>query len=690
MKIYLTLTFLACLCYGGDITTMPETKSLLNWGIVMSRGPNVINGLTKYRHTFQSFIPQISFSRISPMQCDTEELKLLHCEAINDLITAVNDQAEPVVDQMKSKIEIWLRSVPDIDNTYSVARSNSGRRKRAANLGPDYCQKAASGDYQGGGGGNILSGLGNALSSLFGQPTWDDIKIMNKHVCQLADAVELNSQQIVALGSDFATFSKVANSRMDTIEEGISHVNDRVTETAELIRQVAVKAYEGLTEVQIQLKRSMVGTNLLFKVQESLYEFQNQLEIMKGYVDNFGDGINILLSGRLPPQMVPVDRLKEIIDIVAEKTTPTGRIELVDRDPNFYYMLKNIVFTKSTSLQSVFIMVNFPLYSVGGLMATYRIDNTYIATSENQESSTRIVNVPDFIAVTPELDYFAEYSTAELYSCEGGAIRTCHNERALQDITKPSCAAALYMDNTEKILELCDIRFDETPVPSGAVKLNDDTYIVHSSQAASGAQWTISCPLIPNYVDRKIDACNTCILQIQCGCELIAPGEFIIPLQLAGCSSNLATIIPDIKPEYPISLPVLNAYIKADFLKNIKGDTVRPTKWGVEIPRLTTLNEQWANTAEMSRKYSSSLKKVIQASKENRVFYAEKVDAFVKEAKDFSDLKLSKVKTLADTFSNLSWLADWNVIGAGTGIGAVMLPSVIAIVLSCYVLCKRR
>ncbi|AFU90114.1 hypothetical protein AbHV_ORF102 [Abalone herpesvirus Victoria/AUS/2009] len=679
----------------ADITTMPETKSLLNWGIVMSRGPNVINGITKYRHTFQNKIPVISFTKVQEMQCDTDELKFLHCEAINTLIENVNEQAEPVVEDMKNKIAIWLRSVPNIDNT-EIGRSVTGkrkkrslRRKRATNLGPDYCEKVKTGDYQAGGGGNVLSGIGNALSSLFGQPTWDDIKIMNKHVCQLADATELNSQQIVALGEDFATFSKVANQRMDAIEGGISEVNDRVTATAELIKEVAVKAFDGLSDVQVKLKRSMAGTDLLFKVQESLYEFQNQIQLMKSYVDEFGDGINILLSGRLPPQMVPVNRLKEIINIISEKTTPSGRVDLVDTDPNFYYMLKNVVFTKSTKLNSVFIMVNFPLYSVGGLMATYRIDNTYISTSEDQSSSTRIVNVPDFIAVTPELDYFTEYSTAELYSCEGSTVRSCHNERALQDMTKPSCAAALYMDNKDKILELCDIRFDETPVPSGAVKLSDDTYIVHSSQAGTGAQWTLNCPLIKNYVEKKIEACNTCILTVQCGCELIAPGEFIIPIQLSSCAGNLGTIIPDIKPEYPISLPVLHAYLNTEFLNKIKGDTVRPQKWGVEIPRLTTLDKEWDNSVEMSRKYSSDLKKVIKAAKENRVYYSQKVDAYVKEAKDFTDLKLSPIKTLSNTFTNLEWLANWDVLGAGTGMGAVLLPCVLSFVLSCYVLCRR-
>ena len=654
-----------------------------------------MNGLTKYRHTFEIKIPQIIFTPIQEMDCDTDDLKALHCESINELIGSINEQTTPVIQELRDKLDLWLNPIPNIDllNSGSGSRRKKrsiGPRTRRETLGPDFCDEIDDPNNQAGGGGNFLTGIGNALSSFFGQPTWEDVRIINKHMCQLADVVEMNTQQIMQLGTDFATFSQVANDRMDVIEQAISNVNDRVTETQTLLQDLSVVVYEDLNELQRQLKKSMLGTNLLFKVQDSLYSFQNQLDSMKDQVNNFGDGINILLSGRLPPQLVSVDRLREIIDIVSEKITPSGRVDLVSTDPNFYYMLTNIAFSRSASLNSVFVMVNFPLYSVGGLMATYRIDNTYISTAENQNSSTKIINIPDFIAVTPDGNYFAEYSTAELYSCSGTAVKSCYNERALRDITKPSCAAALYTDNQAKILELCDIRFDDKPIPSGAVKLNDDTYLVHSSKAGTGTFWTLNCPLVPNYIPKQVEACNTCMFKIECGCELSAPGEFMIPMQLSGCAGNLATIIPDIEPEYPISLPVLHAYFDSSFLQNIQGDTVRNTKWGVPIPSLTVLDTQWNNSIELSRSYSGNLTKLFEAIKNNRIDYADKASALLKQATDFTDLKLSPITSLTNTFSDLSWLTNWDVLGASTAVvGSVVLP-LITLIMTCYVFCKRR
>ena len=678
-------------CHGADISTMQETKSMLNWGVIMSRGPNVMNGLTKYRHTFEVKIPVLDFTPISQMPCNTDDLKALHCEAINSLIENINTQSTIVVNDLTSKLQLWLNPITNIDLIDANTQRNGGtlRKRRSAteNLGPDYCENL---DQTSGGSGNFLSAIGNAMSSLFGQPTWDDIKIIDKHICQLADVVEMNSEQIVALGNDFATFSKVANDRMDTIQAGISNVNDRVSETQQLLSDLAVEAFDNLNELQARLRKSMLGTNLLFQVQESLYDFQNQLEIMSRQVNDFGDGINILLSGRLPPQMVPVDRLREIIDIITEKTTATGRIDLVSTDPNFYYMLTNIAFTRSAKMNSVFIMLNFPLYSVGGLMATYRIDTTYISTAENQNTSTKIVNLPDFIAVTPDEAYFTEYSTAELYSCTGTAVKSCHNERALQDITKPSCAAALYTDDKEKILELCDIRFDDIPVPSGAVKLTDDTYIIHSSKAGTGTYWRMNCPLVPGYVPKQIEACNACMIKVDCGCELNAPGEFMIPMHLSGCAGNLATIIPDVQPEYPINLPVLHAYFETEFIQNIRGDTVRTTQWGVEIPSHSTLQTTWNNTVELSQRYSGSFKKLVEATRENRLDYADKAGALLQQSLDFTDLRMSPIDTLTNTFSDLSWLTNWDVLGVGAAVtGSIVLP-IINLIIILYLCCRRR
>ncbi|AVQ67842.1 ORF68 [Ostreid herpesvirus 1] len=685
-------TLLFSTCSAQSVHTMPEAVSRLNWGVMFNRGPTIMNGITKYRHTFEVKVPQLVYTPIVHMKCDTDYLKVLHCEAINDLIDSINGQVEPLITELKTRIATWMNPIPNVDTlTLPETQGRRGRRRREATLGPDYCKKINDPNYEGGGGGGFLSSVGNFFSSLMGSPTWDDIKIIDKHICQLADVVDLNKEKIVQLGTEFATFSKAANNRMDALEDGMKNINTRVTETNLLLEKLSTEVTGALTQLENEIKMSMAGTNLLFRVQKQLYKFQEQINTMSATVEDFGNGINVLLSGRLAPQLVSVDSVKYVIDIISEKLTQQGgETRLVDQNPALYYLLNNVVFTKSEKLNSLYIMASFPIYSIGGLMATYRLDKTYISIKEDVVSSTQIADLPDFLAVTPDGLYYSEFSTSEISSCTGDVIKSCKNERALQSFTQMTCAAALYKDDSTKILELCDIRYDQITVPSTAIKITDDTYMIHSSKVGTGHQWTISCPLIPNYVSTTMDACNACVVQVSCGCELIAPGEFYIPLQLTGCSKVLSSYIPHIEPKFPVNLPVLYAYFDDSVLNEINGDKLLNYKWKLDIPSIAPLEEEWSQSVERSQKYSSSLKKLLEETKANRKVYASKATAMLKKATDFTDLKLSKIKTLSDTFKDLSWLTKFGTGGGIAGVTIGLLLPLLAIVFSCYVFCKRR
>lgn len=673
---------------GVAVNVMPETVSRLNWGVLFNRGVTILNGVTKYRHTFQVKVPRLSYTPIRVMDCHTEYLKLLHCESINELIMSMNDQVAPLVIELNNRINTWLAPIPNVDNM--VLSSGSGRKKRSTNLGPDYCDDIKSGDYEADGGGGFLSAVGNFVSSLAGTPTWDDIKIVDKHICDLAEVAELNAKEIVSLGSDFATFSKVANNRMDSIQEGMIVINNRVSETNALLINVTAEIFDAANVINNKILMSVAGTDLLFKMQNRLFTFQSQIDTMTSTVEHFGDGITILLGGRLPPQMVPVETMKDIIGIINAKVTESAVTRLVDINPVLYYMLHNVVFTQSEKLNSLFIMVSFPIYSHGGLMATYRVDRTFISTTEESTSSTWIDNLPDFIAVSPDGLYYTEYSTAEIASCEGSVIKTCKNERALQSFTAMTCAAALYKDDASKIMSLCDIRYGDFMVPSGAVKMSDDTYMIHSSKAGTGAKWTISCPLIPGSATENIDACNACVIQMSCGCEMTAPGEFYIPIQLSGCDETLSSFMPNIKPKFPVNLPVLHAFFDPDVISSITGSTMRASKWKMSIPSLAPQKAQWSQTVEKSNKYSSDLNMLIKETRANRVVYASKATAMLQKATDFTDLKLSNIKTLSDSVANLSWLTDLGTEAGLAGISITVLLPIISCLMSCYVFCRRR
>lgn len=248
------------------------------------------------------------------------------------------------------------------------------------------------------------------FTSITGGPTWEDIEVIDKHICQLADVVETNKEEIVKLGNDFATFSKAANDRMDTLEDGMININKRVTETNQKLIELSQQVQTGLTKLEKKVSLSISGTNLLFKVQEQLYKFQEEIHILSSTVEEFGRGINVLMSGRLPPQIINTDSVELIIDIITDKLLARGdRTKLINQNPSGYYILNDVVFTRSDKMNSIFIMLNFPIFSRGGLMASYRVDKIFLSLKEDTVSSSQIADLPDFFAVSHDGLYYTEY-----------------------------------------------------------------------------------------------------------------------------------------------------------------------------------------------------------------------------------------------------------------------------------------
>ena len=98
--------------------------------------------------------------------------------------------------------------------------------------------------------------------------------------------------------------------------------------------------------------------------------------------------------------------------------------ELAHSNPSFYYQIQRTLYTQSD--QYLYITMHIPLTSVGGMLAVYRLDVTPLSINNTHGDRTRILGLPAYLAVTPNAENHTELS----------------------------CAASVYYDIPEKILEL--------------------------------------------------------------------------------------------------------------------------------------------------------------------------------------------------------------------------------------------
>jgi hypothetical protein len=510
-------------------------------------------------------------------------------------------------------------ALPDVDAT--PGGSNKARTKRATKNGceqrihngvtkrsapsgdADFCNRLKRGEdvYEEGQG--FFAKVGRMFTSLTGQPTFDDIKIVDKHICELSDLAELNANAITVMGDRLSSFSANMDGRLNALESGLCDINMRVDETQEILRNITGQIYVGMDRLRVELIRSQRATDAMIRMQKYLYNVSAAIRGIGQEVENFGLGINTLLTGHLPPTLVGIGDVKRVIDVVAQETAASTVLALVETNPAFYYMTENIIYSYSPNRKRLYVTMTIPLYSQGGLMASYRVDRTFIGMQEGNVSSTRIDNLPDYFLVTADQDYYSEMSVTEMTGCRGKNVKICDLGRSLQAISRLSCVAALYTDSHDVIIELCDIRLEHGPIESGAVKLDNNTYLMHS-KTPKNSQWTLSCPVRASVATQNMASCTACLVQVPCGCQFHAPGEFTIGLQLQGC--NDLTSSSELTPAYPINLALL--HLTGQFKYGIKANSLSNTEWSINIPPLRPIGQEWQDAVERSHRYSADLK----------------------------------------------------------------------------------
>jgi hypothetical protein len=669
----------------NDVASMAPQFVRTNWGVVFNKVGTVLNGISKYRHTFAISIPSTDYTPLREINCDTDALKLAHCEAVNVLVRNVNDGFSADFRAAAENMKDVLSVIPD--RTSSERR----RKRRSPHLSSSFCRDGTIENEQSGGG--FFSALGKMASDLFGTPNFDDIKIVDKHICELADTVDLNTRQIVATEDRLSSLSGTLDNEISSLQSGLSNMNDRITETQAKLINVTRSVVGDLRDLQTRVEFQENAQEAMYLFMGNLERFQHAALRHLTYVSSWMYGVDKLLEGYVPQELVSVHDVRTVLEHVQTTVlSHHSQLTLAHPNPSFYYRVRSTAFTKAKN--TLFVMLTVPLRSTGGMLGVYRVDRTPVRTSEDLTSGTRVVNLPDFFALTPDLRYYTELSTAHFMSCRGDHVRICETERALQASNRLTCAAAIFFDKSKAIQSRCDIRFEANASIPEAVRLRDSQYLIHSG-SGSGGSWTMHCPYASDREKlRSVAACGTCIINVPCGCSLDGD-TFRIPLRLTGCDSIADELgFPKVTKIYPYNLPVLrHVYSDEDFsatgLTSGSARTMRPIKLSQFIGNLT--DDGWAEVVAKDEKYRIDLKKFLEQSKKNTKVYADKAEYYLKKATDFHDLMeepIKNVKQLLDGQDLVRLLKNPHTLAGGMTTLWVLV--IVSLVLAIYNFCRGR
>jgi hypothetical protein len=257
---------------------------------------------------------------------------------------------------------------------------------------------------------------------------------------------------------------------------------------------------------------------------------------------------------------------KTIGDIVGILQKDYPQFHLIQNKPSMFYQNANVFFTRRGS--HLYITEQFPLICYSFIT----LQNDFCSTS-NQSNTTKasqILNLPNYIALTPNHRHFTTFNYDTLYACDFNKYITCDISLPLRNINPSTCIFALLPDNKTLIFKQCNFRFLPELTKPDIFEISPTSVLLTNIPEV-----TIKCP----NSTVKAPGCKHCIQNIPCLCTIRTPTITYHP-KLVSCQENQQAITR----LYPVSLALLQAVFGSEQVKSYLGDTYFKNMVNVSVP----------------------------------------------------------------------------------------------------------
>ena len=569
---------------------------------------------------------------------------------------------------------------------------------------------------------------GNVLFDLFDVPGPRALAQLKDHLSNVGEAVRLSVNSFLDFTKDLASIFVGFDERDRHIVAQATALIERINLVREKINQHHEEFLRDLSQlyrVTDGLRRieAAVLTQVLPAVNTAvtLAEDEHFLSL------KWAKGISRLASGWLTTDILPESMISSMLTHINLKVLSEpfySGYALVSNNPKFYYKTPREIRYAVVDDTFLVLSVDFPLNRIGGTMPLYQVKvfpvpvgsgitpnvdlpelrqegrkatGSYLG--DGRTGYTRILNMPDFIAVSEDTQAYVEMSNAQYLGCDSvGPILTCSGSgfrvAKLKSTTDFTCAFSIFRDIHENVQDSCDIGFtNEPPLGSAQQIRSDASFLVRA--APDDIAWTLSCPKSLASFNSVILPCSFCRVEIPCGCSLTA-AHFHIPVRLTGCnesslfsiSLNEMTVIK----RFTRNTAVLSATFSRKDLQSISSFE---EKLGEEYPAFEIPQVHFSNVSaevegyiEKNEHLEIDYKKSINQWKKNESAFAEKIDEALNKTTDFSDQVVDRAgnawEAIKSFFSSLLGGQAWKIISY---IFSPMGISLIALILSALLCC---
>jgi hypothetical protein len=230
----------------------------------------------------------------------------------------------------------------------------------------------------------------------------------------------------------------------------------------------------------------------------------------------------MLAGGQITPNLIAPSKMRKALDNIADKLKlQYPEYKLSYPISGSWYDLKSMLYTRTK--QSVYILQHFPitLRSRGAIYQLYKIKSYSLPINKGNDHSSRIINIPAYIAVNSDDSCYIEITQDQYNECEGHYRKTCQYLNYPISQKQTTCALALYKNNLEAIQTLCDVRFQPNSLQKFVQELHDGAFIISNASSI-----IVTCLRL--HV-QKFPGCCLCLHTLQCHCSLLVDDITVHP-----------------------------------------------------------------------------------------------------------------------------------------------------------------
>ena len=447
---------------------------------------------------------------------------------------------------------------------------------------------------------SLIPIIGRISKGLFGLATTEDVQKIANYINY---AQKKQNKEI----KGFTHEIDILHSFMSATDFRINNVIKGVKENNMMLMRINQDLHANFEK--LQEKNSMIMSILVDQLQKSSY--------LSHSFANLKYGIYNLMRNQLTTNIIPYAVMAKTMNhIQVALNNKQPGFQLIFKDPHFYYLHNTFSFYRQDN--KIMITMKFPIGKIHKPMSLLKIHSYPVPLNETSNHATAILNMPSYLAVSQDHSFYTEVTEDALQKCNiYNKIAFCEFNIALTTSNFWKCSYALYKDNRAQIKASCEFRFFPNAISPMLKQLNQTHFLIHNISSL-----TLQC----SNNTKTIVGCFFCIISLPCNCSVMTL-QYYLPERWDGCHHKHQ----EISKVHPVNLALLQEYFSDKQLKHITSQTTFHRPLNVSIPPFKIYENNLSEIIANDKMAHLSLKRMINMSKKNQMFFASLADSMFSE-----------------------------------------------------------